>query len=92
MKIDLGALKRGEFPIIDIAAISVSVDGDMFGGKIGGSLLGGILKVDKDYNVISSSDTTTKVEKRIFFMGIAGGFEMAGLKFGIRFALSELGP
>ena len=37
-------------------------------------------------------DSTTPVYKRIFFMGVAGGFEMAGLKFGIRFALSELGP
>jgi len=92
IKIDLGALKRGEFPIIDIAAIAVSVDGDMFGGRISGSLLGGILKVDDQYNVIPSTDTFTPVHKRIFFMGIAGGFEMDGWKFGIRFALSELGP
>ena len=61
-------------------------------GRSAARWCGGILKVDKDYNVIGSTDTTTPVEKRIFFMGIAGGFEMAGLKFGIRFALSELGP
>ena len=89
--IDMNLLEAGKFPIQDIGSIAVSIDGDLFGGHINGELLGGILKI-KDGAEIPATDTTTVPDDRIFFMGVAGGFEMAGLKFGIQFALSELGP
>ena len=46
LKIDIGLLAQGKFPIIDVAAIAVSVSGPLFGGEISGTLLGGLLKLD----------------------------------------------
>jgi hypothetical protein len=93
VKIDVGKLLNGEFPIIDIAAIGVSVEGNLFGGQIKAGLIGGILKLDASGAMIDSFDTTTPVKARIFFIGIEGGFSFSGVGgFGIKFALSELGP
>ncbi|MBC8505088.1 MAG: tandem-95 repeat protein, partial [Chloroflexi bacterium] len=93
IKIDLGLLMDGKFPIVDIGGIAVSVSGDMFGGFVMGGLIGGILKVDVNGNMIGSSDSTTEVHDRVLFMGLQGGFEMPGIGgFSIKFALSELGP
>ena len=69
----------------------------MFGGKITGGLIGGILKVHNDGNgnisVVDPFDTTTEVTDRILFFGVEGGFEFSGVGgFTIRFALSELLP
>src|SRR5262249_33662986 len=88
-----GKLLSGEFPITDIASIGVGVKGNLFGGQIDAALLGGILKLDSNLNLIDVLDTTTVVKKRVFFMAIEGGYNFAGLSgFTIRFALSELGP
>ena len=94
IKIDLGLLAQGKFPIIDIAGIAVGVEGDMFGGRITGALIGGIVKLDVDGNMIGATDSTTPVNDRVFFVGIQGGYEMPGIGggFTIRLALSELGP
>ena len=93
IKIDLGLLAQGKFPIIDIAGIAVGVEGDMFGGRITGALIGGIVKLDVDGNMIGATDSTTPVNDRVFFVGIQGGYEMPGMVgFTIRLALSELGP
>ncbi|HEY6226375.1 MAG TPA: hypothetical protein VI282_04555, partial [Verrucomicrobiae bacterium] len=92
VKIDIGKLLHGQFPIIDIASIGVTVHGNMFGGEIDAGLIGGILKVDDNYNIIGPTDSTTPVKARIFFMGLQGGFKFAGIGVGIRLALSELGP
>ena len=46
IKIDIGKLLDGEFPIIDIASIGVSVKGNMFGGELNAALIGGILRLD----------------------------------------------
>jgi len=93
IKIDLGLLLEGKFPIVDIGGIAVSVSGDMFGGFVMGGLIGGILKVDVNGNMIGSNDSTTVVHDRVLFMGLQGGFEMPGIGgFSIKFALSELGP
>jgi hypothetical protein len=89
----VGKLFRGEFPIIDIASIGVSVRGNLFGGELNAALIGGIVKLDSSGAIIDSFDTTTPVEERVFFVGVEGGFGFAGVGgFTIRFAVSELGP
>ncbi|MBL8479815.1 MAG: hypothetical protein JNK59_10955, partial [Sterolibacteriaceae bacterium] len=93
VKIDVGKLLAGQFPIIDIASIGVSLKGNLFGGEITAGLIGGIIKLDATGSIIDTFDTTTPVEKRVFFVGVEGGFAMAGVGgFGIKFAVSELGP
>ena len=93
IKIDVGKLLAGKFPIVDIASIGVTLKGDLFGGQINAGLIGGILKLDALGNVVDNFDTTTKVEERIFFVGVEGGFSFSGLGgFTVRFAVSELGP
>ncbi|MEN9555968.1 MAG: hypothetical protein RLZZ232_2254, partial [Planctomycetota bacterium] len=93
VRIDIGALQDGRFPITDIESISVSMKGDLFGGQITAGLLGGILKLDSAGNLIGALDTTTAVADRVFFIGVEGGFAIAGQGgFKIRFAISELGP
>jgi hypothetical protein len=86
-------LLQGKFPIIEIASIGVQVKGNIFGGEIDAALIGGILKVDKNFNIIGPFDSTTPVEDRVFFVGVQGGFSVAGVGgLTIRFGLSELGP
>ena len=71
----------------------MQVSGKMFGGELDAGLLGGILKLDSTYGIIGPLDTTTPVFKRVFYLGIEGGFKIAGLAgFKIRLGLSELGP
>ena len=65
----------------------------MFGGTINAGLVGGIMRLDSSYREIGVFDNTTPVTKRVFYLGIQGGFSMAGLAgFTIRIGLSELGP
>ena len=93
MKIQPSLLADGKFPIIAIDAFGVSVKGDMFGGELDAQLIGGILKLDSNYNIIGTFDSTTPVAQRVFYLGIEGGFSMAGMAgFTIRLGLSELGP
>src|SRR5439155_14787358 len=88
----VGKLLHGEFPIIDIASIGVTLKGNLFGGKIDAGLIGGILKIDAAGRMIDPTDTVTPVQSRVFFVGVQGGFEFSGMGLQIRFALSELGP
>ncbi|MGV2335233.1 MAG UNVERIFIED_CONTAM: hypothetical protein LVR18_14345 [Planctomycetaceae bacterium] len=93
VRIDLGLLQDGKFPITDIESISVSMTGDLFGGEITAGLLGGILKLDSSGNIIGPLDLETAVADRVFFVGVEGGLTIAGQGgFKIRFAISELGP
>ncbi|MCY2990036.1 MAG: hypothetical protein NTY19_19505, partial [Planctomycetota bacterium] len=93
IRIDVGLLLDGKFPITDIQSIGVSVEGDMFGGKVKGALIGGILRLDADGNQIGALDQSTPVTDRVFFVGVEGGIEIAKKGgFTIRFAISELGP
>ena len=93
IQIDIGKLIKGEFPIVGIGAIGVSVRGDMFGGQIDATLIGGILKLDANGAIISELDTVTPVAQRVFFAGLEGGFSFSGIGgITIRVGLSELGP
>ena len=86
-------LLEGKFPVTDIGAIGVTVVGEVFGGKLTAGLIGGILKLDAAGGIIGPADTATPVADRVFFIGVEGGFEVAGRGgFTIRFAISELGP
>ena len=93
IKISPTLLAQGKFPIIGIDSLGVTIKGTMFGGTITAGLIGGILKLDRSYNIIGVFDTTTPVFQRVFYLGLQGQFSMAGLAgFGIRLGLSELGP
>ena len=83
----------GQFPIISIDSLGVTVKGKMFGGTIEAGLVGGILRLDPSFTPIGEFDRTTPVAKRVFYLGLQGGFSMAGMSgFTIRIGLSELGP
>ncbi len=102
IKIRPSLLLQGKFPIVEIASLGVTLQGNLFGGELNAGLIGGILKiVDTDPGPATSpgiaADGTTPAESdildRVFFLGVEGGFSMAGLGgLTIRFALSELGP
>ncbi|HEX6130520.1 MAG TPA: hypothetical protein VF044_02260, partial [Actinomycetota bacterium] len=92
VKIDVGKLLNGEFPIVEIASIGVQVKGTMFGGQIEAALIGGILKLNDAGQIIDPTDTTTPVADRVLFFGLEGKFNFSGIGVGIRLALSELGP
>src|SRR3954454_639396 len=93
MKIQPSLLAEGKFPIISIDSFGVSVKGEMFGGELDAQLVGGVLRLDSNYNIIGTFDSTTPVAQRVFYLGIEGGFSMAGMGgFTIRLGLSELGP
>ncbi len=93
LKIDPFLLLEGKFPIVDIASFGVTVEGNLFGGSLSAGLIGGILKLDANDNIIDVFDSTTPVEARILFLGIQGGFSLPGLGgLTIRLGLSELGP
>ena len=93
IQIDVGLLQQGQFPITGIESLGVTVEGDMFGGKVSAGLIGGIIQVDSFGNEISALDQITPVADRVFFLGIEGGFTIAGTGgFTIRLALTEKGP
>ncbi|MBN1192526.1 MAG: hypothetical protein JXA36_02365, partial [Coriobacteriia bacterium] len=93
MKIDIGLLRQGKFPVVSIDSFSVKVAGDMFGGKISAALVLGIIKMSESGAVIGTFDATTPVYDRVLYAALDGSFEMAGMAgFSIRLALSELGP
>ncbi|MEI7701234.1 MAG: hypothetical protein WCK86_15650, partial [Planctomycetia bacterium] len=86
-------LVEGKFPITGIDAIAVSVSGQMFGGDVVGTLLGGILEVDAKGDRIPAGNSSTPVADRVFFVGLEGGYTMPGLGgMKIRLAFSDLGP
>ena len=90
VKIDVGKLLEGKFPIIDIASIGVSVKGTIFGGELDAALIGGILKLDAGGRMIDPFDSITPVEDRVFFIGVEGGFTMHGMSAGCRSASRSL--
>ncbi|MFM8572265.1 MAG: hypothetical protein ACKOAU_11770, partial [Pirellula sp.] len=93
IRIDIGKLKKGQFPIVGIDTLNVGLEGKIFGGEVSAALIGGIIRLDASGNAIDELDKTTPVSDRVFFAGVKGSFALAGIKgFSIQFALSELGP
>ena len=92
IQIDPSLLAQGEFPIVGIGALAVTVQGNLFGGQLDAGLVGGILELDANDNIIPAGSNTA-VAQRIPYFAIEGGFVFAGLSgFTIRFGLSSLGP
>ncbi len=86
-------LLQGQFPIIGIGSLGVTVTGNVFGGTISGGLVGGLLRISANNTIIDPTDTTTPVVQRVFYLGVEAGFTFAGMAgFTIRFGLSALGP
>jgi hypothetical protein len=93
IRINPSLLAQGKMPITRIDSLGVTVKGAMFGGEIDAGIVGGILRLDANYNIIGVFDDTTPVQQRVFYLGLQGGFSMAGMAgFTIRVGLSELGP
>lgn len=93
LKIDVGLLLEGKFPIVDLGAFTVGIEANVFGGQLSGTLVAGLLKIGTDGEMVPvNAPANTEVVDRVLFIGIQGGFEMSGLALTIRFAVSELGP
>lgn len=94
LEVDIGLLRQGRFPIIKLDSIGVSIRAEAFGGRIHGVLVGGLVRLDADgFRIRPDAPVDTPVADRILFVGVEGGYEVAGLSgFSIRFAVSELGP
>ena len=93
IRIQPSLLMEGKFPVIGIDAFGVTASGSLFGGEINAGLIGGILRLDADFGIIGTFDRTTPVAQRVLYLGLQGGFSIAGMAgFTIRLGLSELGP
>lgn len=93
LKIDVGLLLEGRFPIVDLGAFTVGIKANVFGGELSGTIVAGLLKIGTDGEAIPvTAPSDTEVVDRVMYLGIQGGFDMAGLALTIRFAVSELGP
>lgn len=93
MKIDLGLLNAGQFPIVSLESFNVSVSGNAFGGQVKGAFIAGILKLSDQSKIIASTDSTTAVAKRVFYGGIQGGLTLPGMgSMEIRIGFCEFGP
>ena len=93
LTIDVGLLAQGAFPIIGIDAFNVSVSGSISGFGVNAGLVMGILKMDKDFNPIESTDLVTPVANRAMYAGLIGGLTIPGLgKVSFRMGLSNFGP
>ena len=77
LRIDVGLLKQGQFPITALESFSVTIGGDMGGAKLGGTIIGGILRIDEEGELISATDFDTPVANRVLFVGVEGKLEIA---------------
>ncbi len=93
IQIDVAKLAAGQFPIIGIAGVGVNIGGTLFGGVVDGSIIIGTVKFDSHGNVIADTDTTTPVANEVFYGGLEGHVNIAGLgEVGLRIGLSQYGP
>lgn len=92
LRIDVGLLQEGRFPVTALESIAVHVGGEFGGAEISGSLIGGILRIDDEGVLLDVMDDETPVADRVLFVGVEGKLEIANKGFQIRFAMSELGP
>jgi hypothetical protein len=93
LTIDVGLLADGSFPIIGIDAFNITVSGTISGFGVHGGLVMGVLKMDKDFDPIESTDVVTPVAKRSLYAGLIGGLTIPGLgAVNFRMGLSDFGP
>ncbi|WP_406694298.1 PKD domain-containing protein [Singulisphaera sp. Ch08] len=89
MVIDPYRLANGEFPIVALDGFSVGVSGDLFAGRIEGAVIGGIVKLDDEGNVLD--DGETDFASTVFYAGINGGFQFGDIGVEILVGFSERG-
>ena len=98
--IDVGKLEAGDFPIISIGALGVSVTGNLFGGTVSGTLLAGVVRfdangaiVDANGNLVSNGTPGVGTIRTVFYGGIDAQFSVGGIAgFDIRIGLTQYGP
>ena len=98
--IDVGALAAGDFPIISIGALGVSVTGNLFGGTVSGSLIAGVVRfdsngavVDSNGNLVSNGTPGVGPFRSVFYGAIDAQFSLGNLSgFEIRIGLTQYGP
>lgn len=98
--IDVSKLAAGEFPITSIGALGVTVEGNLFGGTVKGTLLAGIVRfdstgavVDANGNLVSNGQPGTGTIRSVFYGGIDAAFSLGAMKgFEIRIGLTQYGP
>ncbi len=90
--IDVGLLEQGQFPITSLGGFSVSAGGDLFGAKVSGTLIAGIVPVDSKGNLVPDGSTTPEAN-RYLYGGVEASLDLAGLGgFTVMLGLSQLGP
>ncbi|WP_435018629.1 PKD domain-containing protein [Tundrisphaera sp. TA3] len=89
MVIDPGLLGDGKFPIVGLQGFSVAATGNLFGGKIEGAVIAGIIKLDVLSNILP--DDAKNYTSAVFYGGIKAGFEFAGIGANIMVGFSEKG-
>jgi len=100
VRIDVGKLADGVFPIIDIESVAVSVSGNLFGGTVSGSLLAGVVRFDSNGAVVDSQGRLVTNGQpgvgpftSVFYGGISASFSFGGMSgFALKLGLSEYGP
>ena len=53
---------QGKMPITRIDSLGVTIKGNLFGGTIDAGIVGGILRLDNDFNIIGTTDNSTPVQ------------------------------
>ncbi|MCC7375102.1 MAG: hypothetical protein IT581_10625 [Verrucomicrobiales bacterium] len=91
--LDIGLLKLGKFPVIQLGSIAINVSGSLFGGTIDGGFALGLLRLDAQRHLIPDGNLTTPVVDIVPYGSINAGYSFAGLLgIQIQFGLSALGP
>ena len=91
--IDIGLLAAGEYPIVSIGGIAGSIKGSLFGMEIEVGLIAEIVEIDTTTYLEATSSTAPENIEKVFFLGLLGGFKIAGVDgMSMRLAFSERGP
>ncbi len=93
LQIDVQKLSNGEFPIVGIGSVGITVGGTLFGGPVSATVILGIASFDAGNNLVASTDTTTPVASRQFYAALSGTVTIPGLgQLSMRLALWQYGP
>ena len=101
--IDPELLQLGKFPVISIDGAALQIAGNLFAGRIDGTLIFGVVRYDSAFREVDGfgflKGTTTLGTKftdgtfgSAFYGAIAAAFDMGTMSFAIRIGISEFGP
>ncbi|MCB1096095.1 MAG: LEPR-XLL domain-containing protein [Verrucomicrobiae bacterium] len=91
LTIDIGKLRDGEFPITNIDAFTVSIDTEIAGFGIGGTLRLATVDFDAAGMIVDGPDTSSVVRTE-FYLAVIGQMDFLNKEIEIRFAISSAGP